>query len=61
MNVQAEIFYKNLRRRVYTTPKSYIDLIDAYKLLLNTKKEEINVNKNKLQNGNLFKNLNYFI
>lgn len=48
MNIQTEIFYKNLRRRVYTTPKSYIDLIDAYKNLLNVKKEEININKNKL-------------
>jgi len=30
----CEKFYKNLRRKVYTTPKNFIDLLDAYKDLL---------------------------
>lgn len=51
---QCEKFYQNLRRKVYITPKSYIDLIEAYKDLLKRKYEEISLNKNKLSNG-LFK------
>lgn len=47
-------FYDNLRRKVYITPKSYIDMIDAYKSLLKLKSEELTYSKNKLSNG-LFK------
>ena len=38
INETAEDFYKVLRRKVYTTPKSYIDLIQNYKELLKMKK-----------------------
>jgi len=50
MSVQrnAEEFYKKLRRRVYTTPKSYIQLIESFKEMLSKCKEEISNNKNKL-------------
>lgn len=48
------MFYKNLRRRVYITPKSYIDLIESYKTLLKKKESDIGSSKNKLSNG-LFK------
>ena len=51
VNRQAEEFYALLRRRVYTTPKSYIDLIEGYKDLLKMKNNEITTAKNKLSNG----------
>jgi len=51
VNEEAENFYKNLRRRVYTTPKSYIELLESYKYLLMKKKEEIYTIKNKLETG----------
>lgn len=35
----TETFFKNLKRRVYITPKSYIDLIEGYKELLKKKHE----------------------
>ena len=34
-------FYASLKRNVYVTPKSYIDLIESYKQLLQMKKEEL--------------------
>lgn len=54
VEVACEKFDQNLRRKVYITPKSYIDMIDAYKSLLKTKSEELSYTKNKLSNG-LFK------
>lgn len=51
---QCDKFFENLRRKIYITPKSYIDLINAYKDLLNKKYDELNNNKNKLSTG-LFK------
>jgi len=35
------IFFNTLRRNVYVTPKSYLDLIESYKDLLITRKEEM--------------------
>ena len=40
-----------MRRRVYTTPKSYLDLISLYKNTLARKRHELNSNKNRLANG----------
>ena len=48
---QSEQFYSELRRRVYTTPKSYLDLINLYLNSLETKRSEYNVNKNRLATG----------
>jgi dynein heavy chain len=53
----SESFYNELRRRVYTTPKSYLDLISLYLNTLKTKREEYNANKNRLASG--LSKLNY--
>ena len=47
----SEEYYKKLRRRVYTTPKSYIQLIESYKEIMFKCKEEISNNRNKLSKG----------
>jgi dynein heavy chain len=47
----SEQFYESLRRRVYTTPKSYLDLISLYNKVLNEKRNEFNTNKNRLSIG----------
>lgn len=47
----SEKFWDELRRRVYTTPKSYLDLINLYKNQLGKKRNEMNANKNRLANG----------
>jgi len=47
----SERFWDELRRRVYTTPKSYLDLINLYKNQLAKKRHEMNTNKNRLSNG----------
>jgi len=36
----SEKFYESLRRRVYTTPKSYLDLISLYLKVLEEKRTE---------------------
>ena len=47
----SEEFYEALRRRVYTTPKSYLDLISLYTKLLEIKREEKEKNKSRLAIG----------
>ena len=47
----SDRFYDELRRRVYTTPKSFLDLISLYLNTLKTKREEFNANKNRLASG----------
>ena len=47
----SDQFYNELRRRVYTTPKSYLDLISLYLNTLDKKRNEINANRNRLGNG----------
>ena len=44
-------FYDELRRRVYTTPKSYLDLISLYINTLEKKRKEYNANKDRLAGG----------
>jgi len=44
----SERFYEQLRRRVYTTPKSYLDLISLYINTLDKKRKEYNENKTRL-------------
>ena len=57
MNVSVDVtslcdkYMKELRRRVYTTPKSYLDHIKLYKSLLATKRDEIESIKRKLSFG----------
>ncbi|KAL4466850.1 hypothetical protein ABPG74_010447 [Tetrahymena malaccensis] len=47
----TETYFKNLKRRVYITPKSYIDLIESYKQLIKMKQDQLESQKNKLSNG----------
>ena len=47
----SQKFYDQLRRRVYTTPKSYLDLIKLYLNTLNAKRREDNANKDRLARG----------
>lgn len=49
-NVSTQ-FWDELRRRVYTTPKSYLDLIALYRNTLLRKRNEMNLNRNRLANG----------
>lgn len=44
-------FYEKLRRKVYTTPKSYLDLIHLYVSSLDLKREEQMKNKRRLALG----------
>lgn len=47
----ADNFYDELRRRVYTTPKSYLDLISLYINTLDRKRKEVSANKDRLSQG----------
>lgn len=47
----SEQFFAELRRKVYTTPKSYLDLINLYLNTLDVKRSEYNINKNRLATG----------
>lgn len=47
----SEEFFASLRRRVYTTPKSYLDLISLYMQVLDKKRNEFQTNKMRLANG----------
>lgn len=47
----SERFWDELRRRVYTTPKSYLDLISLYINTLDKKRQEYNLNKQRLATG----------
>lgn len=47
----SEEFFKTLRRRVYTTPKSYLDLINLYLTSLEQKRTEFNINRTRLATG----------
>ena len=48
---ESEKFYAELRRRVYTTPKSYLDLINLYLNSLEKIRTAENINKNRLSVG----------
>jgi dynein heavy chain len=44
-------FWESLRRRIYTTPKSYLDLISLYIKVLEEQRLIFNTNKSRLANG----------
>lgn len=48
---EADGFFAQLRRKIYTTPKSYLDLISLYLNTLDIKRGEYNLNKNRLATG----------
>jgi len=47
----AEAFYNELRRRVYTTPKSYLDLINLYTQVLVELQGKLNQKKEQMETG----------
>eukprot|EP00742_Colponemidia_sp_Colp-10_P007071 GILJ01007591.1.p1 GENE.GILJ01007591.1~~GILJ01007591.1.p1 ORF type:complete len:2165 (-),score=376.69 GILJ01007591.1:179-6499(-) len=47
----AQRFFEELRRPVYTTPKSYLDLISLYVAMLTEKKKELETNQRRLTAG----------
>eukprot|EP00873_Tetraselmis_striata_P045243 jgi/Tetstr1/465507/TSEL_010176.t1 len=47
----SDRFWAELRRRYYTTPKSYLDLINLYVTLLAEKREEMDTARDRLLNG----------
>lgn len=48
---KSDKFYAELRRRIYTTPKSYLDLISLYLNTLEAKRKEYNANRDRLSQG----------
>jgi dynein heavy chain len=48
---EAEVFWAELRRMIYTTPKSYLDLIGLYINKLGEKRHEYNTNRDRLAIG----------
>mmetsp|Transcript_34320 Transcript_34320/g.25396 ORF Transcript_34320/g.25396 Transcript_34320/m.25396 type:complete len:173 (-) Transcript_34320:2731-3249(-) len=48
---QSTNFYNELRRMVYTTPKSYLDLINLYLNTLGQKRQEYGINRTRLSTG----------
>lgn len=51
VRVMSEEFYEILRRMNYVTPTSYLELILTFKKLLNKKREEILLMKNRYLTG----------
>ena len=51
VHAASEQFFNELRRRVYNTPKSFLDLISFYISQLEKKKFESNLAKTRLENG----------
>ena len=47
----AERFLRELRRHVYVTPKSYLDLLSSYTTLLSTKRGELAASRQRLVTG----------
>lgn len=47
----SDEFFASLRRKIYTTPKSYLDLISLYIAVLEKKRTEYQTNKMRLANG----------
>ena len=47
----SDKFYEELRRKVYTSPKSFLDLINLYVGMLQIKRDELNVLKDRLTIG----------
>ncbi|XP_078146083.1 dynein axonemal heavy chain 6 [Centroberyx gerrardi] len=47
----AERFYSELRRRYYTTPTSYLELINLYLAMLGEKRQQLVVARDRVKNG----------
>jgi dynein heavy chain, axonemal len=51
VEVMSTRFYEELRRKVYITPKSYLDGINMYISSLEKKRDEEKLNMDRLSNG----------
>ena len=51
MDEESALFYESLKRRVYITPKSYLDLIKSYHLFLSSKHSQLSERRNTLFTG----------
>ncbi|KAJ3023365.1 Dynein heavy chain 6, axonemal [Thoreauomyces humboldtii] len=51
VGVLAEKFWAELRRRYYTTPTSYLELINLYISMLQEKRKELGSSRDRLRNG----------
>ena len=51
VNTIADRFWEELRRKYYTTPTSYLELINFYISMLAEKREEMSSARDKLKNG----------
>ncbi|KAK3507623.1 hypothetical protein QTP70_031174 [Hemibagrus guttatus] len=47
----AERFYSELRRRYYTTPTSYLELINLYLSMLGNKRQQLETARDRVKNG----------
>ncbi|KAG7486149.1 dynein heavy chain 6, axonemal [Solea senegalensis] len=47
----AERFYSELRRRYYTTPTSYLELINLYLAMLEDKRQQLKLARDRVKNG----------
>jgi dynein heavy chain len=44
-------YYEEMRRRYYTTPSSYLELINLYSVMLKEQRDKIIQGKARIQNG----------
>lgn len=51
VTLESERYFQELRRRFYTTPKSYLDLIGLYSSLLEERRAALSSNRDRLVNG----------
>jgi len=51
VNEFSAIIFEQERRYVYTTPKSFLELIKLFKVMLGKKKDELEQNKSKYEAG----------
>ena len=51
VEITTDLFFGELTRKVYTTPKSYLDLISLYDKVLAEKRDVFHKNKNRLAIG----------
>ncbi|ORX87336.1 hypothetical protein BCR32DRAFT_215454 [Anaeromyces robustus] len=47
----SKIYYEELRRHYYTTPVSYLELINLYIVMLQEKRKELSAQRDRLKNG----------
>ena len=47
----AEVFYDALKRRYYTTPTSYLELINVYLSMLNAKRKQLVLQRDRYKTG----------